>query len=56
MLDIEYSSANSHDIYHSYRCSYCGKHLGEYLHVFGNGDIQNDIDEWEYCPYCGEKL
>lgn len=56
MLYVEYSSANSREIYHSYRCSYCGEHLGEYLHDFNKSTVQNDIDGWEYCPYCGEKL
>lgn len=40
--------------YISYTCSNCGKFLGTYMRE-GN-DILDDIDGWNYCPYCGSKL
>ena len=30
-----------------YECSECGGYIGEYL---------EEIPEWDYCPWCGERI
>lgn len=44
--------------YHICTCSCCGRHLGEMANVDSDNtvDIYRDIDNWKFCPFCGERL
>lgn len=49
-----YSSVSTEREYHQYICSHCEKLLGVYER---SGEyIRDDIEGWNYCPYCGCEL
>lgn len=36
------------------KCGSCSKYLGD--HVIKNGHDYNEIENWQFCPYCGSYL
>ena len=53
-VEVGYSSAHNGKIVHSLVCSCCGKYLGN--QEIDNGKEYDDIEEWEFYPYCGHSL
>jgi DNA-directed RNA polymerase subunit RPC12/RpoP len=53
-IKIGYSSASYERAYKQLVCSHCGELLGSYERI--EDKEYNDIEGWNYCPYCGSEL
>lgn len=54
MIETGFTSAIDKRIYYQLCCSYCGHDLGCYEMI--DGKEYNDIEGWNFCPYCGREL